>query len=112
MQRHWSEQELEAYWSFSTDELQLIPHRDASSRLGVASALKFFQLEGHFLLRTEHPFSRHGLYGETARCRAHRDLGLRLAGSNGETVPGAPESRAGYTPRDCRRLQGRGDMAS
>jgi Domain of unknown function (DUF4158) len=48
MQRHWSEQELEAYWSFSTDELQLIPHRDASSRLGVASALKFFQLEGSF----------------------------------------------------------------
>ena len=43
MQRHWSEQELEAYWSFSTDELQLIPHRDASSRLGVASALKFFR---------------------------------------------------------------------
>lgn len=48
MQRHWSEQELEAYWSLSTDELQLIPHRDAGSRLGVASALKFFQLEGYF----------------------------------------------------------------
>jgi TnpA family transposase len=48
MQRHWSEQELDAYWSFSTDELQLIPHRDPSSRLGVASALKFFQLEGYF----------------------------------------------------------------
>jgi Domain of unknown function (DUF4158) len=46
MQRHWSEQELETYWSFSSDELTLIPHRDASSRLGVAASLKFFQLEG------------------------------------------------------------------
>jgi hypothetical protein len=44
MQRHWSEQELETYWSFSSDELPLIPHRDASSRLGVAASLKFFQL--------------------------------------------------------------------
>ena len=48
MQRHWSEQELETYWSFSSDELTLIPYRDASSRLGVAAALKFFQLEGYF----------------------------------------------------------------
>jgi Domain of unknown function (DUF4158) len=48
MQRHWSEQELETYWSFSSDELTLIPHRDASSRLGVAASLKFFQLEGFF----------------------------------------------------------------
>ena len=48
MQRHWSEQELETYWSFSLDELTLIPHRDASSRLGVAASLKFFQLEGFF----------------------------------------------------------------
>jgi TnpA family transposase len=48
MQRHWSAQELETYWSFSSDELTLIPHRDASSRLGVAASLKFFQLEGFF----------------------------------------------------------------
>lgn len=48
MQRHWSEQELETFWSFSSDELTLIPHRDASSRLGVAASLKFFQLEGFF----------------------------------------------------------------
>ena len=48
MQRHWSKQELETYWSFSADELTLIPHRDASSRLGVAASLKFFQLEGFF----------------------------------------------------------------
>src|SRR5262245_24208430 len=48
MQRHWSEQELEIYWSFSSDELTLIPPRDASSRLGVAASLKFFQLEGFF----------------------------------------------------------------
>jgi len=48
MQRHWSEQELETFWSFSSDELTLIPPRDASSRLGVAASLKFFQLEGFF----------------------------------------------------------------
>ena len=48
MQRHWSHHELETYWSCSSDELQLIPHRDASSRLGVAASLKFFQLEGYF----------------------------------------------------------------
>jgi TnpA family transposase len=48
VQRHWSEQELESYWSFSSDELKLIPRRDASSRLGVAASLKFFQLEGYF----------------------------------------------------------------
>ena len=48
MQWHWSEQELETYWSFSSDELTLIPNRDASSRLGVAASLKFFQLEGFF----------------------------------------------------------------
>jgi hypothetical protein len=48
MQRHWSKQELETYWSFSSDELTLIPDRDASSRLGVAASLKFLQLEGFF----------------------------------------------------------------
>jgi hypothetical protein len=48
MQRHWSDPELETYWSFSSDELTLIPPRDASSRLGVAASLKFFQLEGFF----------------------------------------------------------------
>jgi len=48
MQRHWNEQELETYWSFSSDELALIPNRDASSRLGVAASLKVFQLEGFF----------------------------------------------------------------
>jgi TnpA family transposase len=48
MQRHWSEQELETYWSFSSDELTLIPYRDASCRLGVGALLKFFQLEGFF----------------------------------------------------------------
>ena len=48
MQRHWNDQELETYWSFSSDELALIPNRDASSRLGVAASLKFFQLEGSF----------------------------------------------------------------
>lgn len=48
MQRHWSQQELETHWSFSSDELTLIPPRDASSRLGVAASLKFFQLEGYF----------------------------------------------------------------
>ena len=47
MQRHWSDHELETSWSFSSDELQLIP-RDAGSRLGVAASLKFFQLEGYF----------------------------------------------------------------
>src|SRR6516165_2118207 len=46
MQRHWNEQELETYWSFSSDELALIPNREASGRLGVAASLKFFQLEG------------------------------------------------------------------
>ena len=46
MQRHWNDQELETYWSFSSDELALIPNREASSRLGVAASLKFFQLEG------------------------------------------------------------------
>jgi len=40
--------ELETYWSFSSDELKLIPQRDASSRLGVAASLKFFQLEARF----------------------------------------------------------------
>ena len=48
MQRHWSKQELETFWSFSSDELTLIPNRDASSRLGVVASLKFFQLEGFF----------------------------------------------------------------
>ncbi len=48
MQRHWNDHELETYWSFSSDEFKLIPQRDASSRLGVAASLKFFQLEGYF----------------------------------------------------------------
>lgn len=48
MQRHWNEHELETYWSFSSDEFKLIPQRDASSRLGGAASLKFFQLEGSF----------------------------------------------------------------
>jgi hypothetical protein len=48
MQRHWNEQELETYWSFSSDEFELIPNGDDSSRLGVGASLKFFQLEGFF----------------------------------------------------------------
>jgi len=44
MQRHWTDHELETYWSFSSDEVTLLPQRDASSRLGVAASLKFFQL--------------------------------------------------------------------
>jgi TnpA family transposase len=48
MQRHWTDRDLETYWSFSSDEVKLLPQRDASSRLGVAASLKFFQLEGTF----------------------------------------------------------------
>jgi hypothetical protein len=48
MQRHWNDHELETYWSFSSDELKLLPYREASSRLGVSASLKFFQLEGYF----------------------------------------------------------------
>lgn len=48
MQRHWTDHDLETYWSFSSDEFKLLPQHDASSRLGVAASLKFFQLEGYF----------------------------------------------------------------
>lgn len=48
MQRHWNDHDLETYWSFSSDECKLLPQHDASSRLGVAASLKFFQLEGYF----------------------------------------------------------------
>jgi TnpA family transposase len=48
MQRHWNEQELDTYWSFSSDEFALIPNGDDSSRLGVGASLKFLQLEGFF----------------------------------------------------------------
>ena len=48
MQRHWTDHDLETYWSFSLDEFKLLPQHDASSRLGVAASLKFFQLEGYF----------------------------------------------------------------
>jgi Domain of unknown function (DUF4158) len=48
MQRHWTDHDLETYWSFSSEEFKLLPQRDASSRLGVAASLKFFQLEGSF----------------------------------------------------------------
>jgi hypothetical protein len=44
--RHWSAPALEASGSFSTDEFPRIPPREASRRLGVASARTFFQLEG------------------------------------------------------------------
>lgn len=37
MQRHWNEQELETYWSFSSDEFELISNGDDSSRLGVGA---------------------------------------------------------------------------
>ena len=48
MQRHWTDHDLETYWSCSSDELKLLPPHEASSRLGVAASLKFFQLEGYF----------------------------------------------------------------
>ena len=48
MQRHWTDHDLETYWSFSSDECKLLPQHDASCRLGVAASLKFFQLEGYF----------------------------------------------------------------
>jgi hypothetical protein len=53
MQRHWNEHELVTHWSLSTDELALLPQRDASSRLGMAASLKFFQLEGRFPTSTK-----------------------------------------------------------
>ncbi len=48
MQQHWTDHDLETYWSCSSDELKLLPPHEASSRLGVAASLKFFQLEGSF----------------------------------------------------------------
>ena len=37
MQRHWNDHDLETYWSCSSDELKLLPPREASSRLGGAA---------------------------------------------------------------------------
>jgi len=48
MQRHWTDHELATHWSLSANELALLPQRDASSRLGMAASLKFFQLESRF----------------------------------------------------------------
>ena len=48
MQRHWNDHELALHWSLATDELAVLPPGEASSRLGVAASLKFFQLEGRF----------------------------------------------------------------
>jgi hypothetical protein len=48
MQRHWTDHELATHWSLSAHELALLPQRDASSRLGMAASLKFFQLESRF----------------------------------------------------------------
>ena len=53
MQRHWTEHELVIHWALSTHELALLPQRDASSRLGMAASLKFFQLEGRFPMSTK-----------------------------------------------------------
>ena len=53
MQRHWNDHELVTHWSLSTDELALLPQRDASSRLGMAASPNFFQLEGRFPTSTK-----------------------------------------------------------
>jgi Domain of unknown function (DUF4158) len=53
MQRHWNDHELVTHWSLSTDELALLLQRDASSRLGMAASLKFFQLAGRFRTSTK-----------------------------------------------------------
>jgi hypothetical protein len=118
MQRHWSDHELETYWSFSSDELQLLPPRDASSRLGVAASLKFFQLEGYFpssvndipavaiaymakQLEVEpHALADYDWQGRTGkryRGRLRTALGVRPLGS-GHLLSQAASARAGSGP--------------
>jgi hypothetical protein len=48
MKRHWEELELGECWSLTHDEFELVRNRTDRSRLGFASLLKFFQLEGRF----------------------------------------------------------------
>ena len=48
MHHAWSDDGLTIHWSFTPDELALVPHRSDANRLGFAVQLKFFDLEGHF----------------------------------------------------------------
>jgi hypothetical protein len=48
MQHAWSDDELTIHWSFTPDELALVPHGSDANRLGFAVQLKFFDLEGRF----------------------------------------------------------------
>ena len=43
-----AKQELGEHWSLSHDEFELLIHRTGRSRIGFATALKFFALEGRF----------------------------------------------------------------
>ena len=48
MQHAWSDDALTIHWSFTPDELALVPHGSDANRLGFAVQLKFFDLEGRF----------------------------------------------------------------
>jgi TnpA family transposase len=48
MQHAWSDDELTIHWSFTPDELAVVPHGSDANRLGFAVQLKFFDLEGRF----------------------------------------------------------------
>lgn len=48
MQHVWSDDELTVHWSFTPDELALVPHGSDANRLEFAVQLKFVDLEGRF----------------------------------------------------------------
>lgn len=48
MKRNWSDEELQEFWSLSPDELDLLPSRSPTRRLGYALQLKFLLIEGRF----------------------------------------------------------------
>ena len=53
MQRHWNDHELETYWSFSSDELTLLPPEMPAVALGSRPHSSFSSSKATFLLLAE-----------------------------------------------------------
>ena len=90
MRREWKPEDLVACWTLVEADWELLANKTGATRLGFASLLKFFELEGRF--------PRHG--GEIAKAavdyvaqqvgvRPGEIFRVRLDGSTGEAAPSA-----------------------
>ena len=111
MQRHWSAQELEAYWLFSQTSYNSSRTEMQAVALGRFRTAVFPARRILSFFRRDIPSAAIDYMAKQLDVEPTAISDYDWQGRTGKRGPGATENRTGCTPRDCRRLQSRGDMA-